>query len=300
MCSSSRSAHVTDEPRCGEGTSGALCDSEQSTEQEEGREGVYGPWIVVTRRKNRTKLLRSGGTSPKQSSVFSFKDNGYVEKESLVRADAHHGPSRDVKRKLSPPKFIERAQIATAFQSLRRDGPKQAQRNPKMMLKSGDAKPNVSRPKSVHISQSFSSVKEKKEAARSGFTFGEQSSAVGGSKSSCDMDSQLEVNANTVGKLGQCNKPMAGARFAGGSPLSVSTVLTVGFQGYDAGKANPIQEVVQVDSQGCDVGKAEPIHEVVQFRMHKSTNGYSNSTRDEDVDGKVDFLKSGVGRPCDM
>nr|POE54625.1 hypothetical protein CFP56_53196 [Quercus suber] len=142
-CSSSHVAHVTDEPRCEKGTNGALCDSEQSTEQVEVREGVYGPWIVVARRKSGTKLLRSGGTSLKQSSVFSFKDNGYVEKESLVLADAYHGPSREVKRKLSSPKFIERDQIVSVVQSLRRDGQKQAQRSPKMMLKSVDAKPNV-------------------------------------------------------------------------------------------------------------------------------------------------------------
>ena len=134
-------------------------------------EGVYGPWIMVARRKNGTKLLKSGGTSPRQSSGFNFRDNGNVEKESLVRADALYGPLREVKRKLSPSKFIDRAQITAVVQSLRSDGPKQAQYSPSLMLKNGDSKPTSTRPKLAHISQRFSSVKGKKGAACSGFTF---------------------------------------------------------------------------------------------------------------------------------
>ena len=47
MCSSSHFAHVPDEARSREGTSGVLHDSEQSTEQVDVRESMYGPWIVV-------------------------------------------------------------------------------------------------------------------------------------------------------------------------------------------------------------------------------------------------------------
>uniref|UniRef100_A0A7N2LFW7 DUF4283 domain-containing protein n=1 Tax=Quercus lobata TaxID=97700 RepID=A0A7N2LFW7_QUELO len=256
---------------CGEGTSGVLHDSEQSTEQAEVCEGVYGPWIVVARRKNRTKPLRSGGTSPRQSSGFNFKDNGNVEKESLVRADALHGPSREVKRKLSPSKFIDRAQITVVVQSQR-----------------------------ILISQKFSSMKDKKGVACNGFIFGENSNAVGGSKSPYDMASQPKVSADMVGNLWQCSKLVASVEVAGGLPFSASMGSTVSFQDRDEGKANPIHEVIQVGNQVSDVGKADQNHEVVQFHLHGNTNGYSDSNGDIGVDGEVAILKSGVGRPCAM
>ena len=60
--------HVPDEARRGEGTSGVMRESEQSTEQVDVHEEVYGPWIVVERRKNSTKPLRSGGTLLRQGS----------------------------------------------------------------------------------------------------------------------------------------------------------------------------------------------------------------------------------------
>ena len=48
------------------------------------REGVYGPWIVVTRRKNGTKMLRSGGTSPRQSyGIGSRNLNMWIGKARL-------------------------------------------------------------------------------------------------------------------------------------------------------------------------------------------------------------------------
>ena len=124
-----------------------------------------------------------------------------MEKESLVQANALYGPSREVKRKLSPLKFIDRAQLAAVARSLRSDGLKQAQYNPSLMLKSGDSKPTSTWPKSSHISQRFSSVKGKKGVACSGFTFGEHSSIVGGSNLPCDMPSQPEVSADTVGNF---------------------------------------------------------------------------------------------------
>lgn len=87
-------------------------------------------------------------------------------------------------------------------QSLRSDGPNQAQYSPSLMLKSGDSKPTSTRPKSAHISQRFSSVKGKKGAARSGFTFGGYSNVVVGSNSPCNMPSQPEVSADMVGNFG--------------------------------------------------------------------------------------------------
>ena len=82
--SSPRFAHVPDEAGNGEGTSGVPLDLEQSTEQVDVREGVYRPWIVVTLRKNRTRLLRSGGTSPRQSYGIGSRKSEYVDRRAWL------------------------------------------------------------------------------------------------------------------------------------------------------------------------------------------------------------------------
>ena len=117
--SSSRVTHSTDKLGSGEGTSDVVLGSEQSLEQVDVQDGVYGPWIVVARRKHRTKLLKRGGTSPRQSNGFSFNDNGNVEKGSSDRAIVLDGPTREAMRKLSPLKLLDKAQIASAVQSNR-------------------------------------------------------------------------------------------------------------------------------------------------------------------------------------
>ena len=139
-CSSSRSAHAPDISRSGEGTSGIVREAEQSKDQVDMREGVYGPWIVVACRKNETKPLKSGGTSPRQSSGVSFRNSEYVEKGSLDQAAVLDGLNRETKRKLSPPKFLDKAQIASVVQSIRQEGKHQAQPSPTLMLKSGDTR----------------------------------------------------------------------------------------------------------------------------------------------------------------
>ena len=82
--SSSCQTHASNISRSGKGTSVVLVGSKQNTKQNDMHKGVYRPWIMMACRKNGTKNLKSGGTSPRQSSGFSFRDNGNVEKESLV------------------------------------------------------------------------------------------------------------------------------------------------------------------------------------------------------------------------
>ena len=53
--SKSRVTHASNTPRSGEGTSSVVAGLEQCTQQVEVHEGVYGPWVVVARRKNVTK-----------------------------------------------------------------------------------------------------------------------------------------------------------------------------------------------------------------------------------------------------
>ena len=114
------------------------------------------------------------------------------------------------------------------------------------------------------------------------------------------MPNQPEVSADTVGNFGQCSKSVASVKVVDGVPSSASMGLTMGFQGYDSGKADPIHEVLQVGIQVRDVGKAISNHEVVQFQLHESIDRYSDSNRDKGVDGEVAILGFGVGKPCAM
>ena len=120
------SSHASETARSGVGTSSEMASTEQCVEQDVVHEGVYGPWVMVTRRKNGTKQLKSSGTSPKQSAGFRFRDNGFVEKGGLDRAGGGHGPIRDAKRKMSPPLFLDKAHFDSVVQSLRSEGPKLA------------------------------------------------------------------------------------------------------------------------------------------------------------------------------
>ena len=90
------------------------------------REGVYGPWIIVTRRKNGTRSLRSGGTSPRQSYGIGSRKYDYVDRESSARVAVLDGITREAKRKLAPPKFLDKAQITSVVQSFRQVGKDQA------------------------------------------------------------------------------------------------------------------------------------------------------------------------------
>nr|POE67861.1 hypothetical protein CFP56_62033 [Quercus suber] len=152
-CSSSRSADVPDKSRYEEGTSDVLRDSEQSTEQADVCEGVYRPWIVVVRRKNGTKPLRSGGTSVRQSSEMSNRNAEYVGKGNSDRVAVLDGLNRESKRKLSPQKFLEKAQFASTVQSIRQEGKYQAQQSPTLMLLSVKGKKGAARKKNINGDQ---------------------------------------------------------------------------------------------------------------------------------------------------
>ena len=72
-------AAMEDESDLGGANSHDMCDSDKQRtkvgttnvrhdiEQDSTHEGVYGPWVVVTRRKNGTKSQRSGGPSIEKS-----------------------------------------------------------------------------------------------------------------------------------------------------------------------------------------------------------------------------------------
>ena len=193
-------SHDSDTPRSGVGasrgvgTSSGVAGTEQGAEHEEEHEGVYGPWVVVARRKNSTSRLRSSGTSPKQSIGFSFRENGYVEKGLLDRAGGLLGPIRDAKRKVSPPLVLDKAQIASVVQSLRSDGQKLAHSSPNVSF-NDDGNESPTRPKVSPNVQRLSSVKGKKGAARNIMVAGVHNGAAG------DDDQRRSTVAGASGEM---------------------------------------------------------------------------------------------------
>ena len=172
------SAHDSDIARSGVGTSSDVASTEQCAEQDVVHEGVYWPWVVVTRRKNGTKQLKGSGTSPKQSAGVSFRDNGFVEKGGLDRAGGFHGPIRDAKRKMSPPLFLDKAHFESVVQSLRSEGPKLAQSSPIRDFNIGGTD-IPTRSKTIPNPQRLSSVKGKKGAAQNRSYVGDCNGAAG-------------------------------------------------------------------------------------------------------------------------
>lgn len=128
---------MADEPELGGASSHDMCDSDKQraemgttnvrhdTEQDSTHEGVYGPWVVVTRRKNGTKSQKSGGPSAENRNVFAFKSNGNVEatkrtwiNECEDKAGLPSGPPRESKRKLSLFRFVDKAQLEKSIQRI--------------------------------------------------------------------------------------------------------------------------------------------------------------------------------------
>ena len=191
--------------------------------------------------------MKSDGTSPKQSTGFNFRDNGTVEKGSLDRVVVLHGPTREAKRKLSPPFLLDKAQIASVVQSLRSEGQKQAHSSPTLNLNNGDTNYISTWPKSTKNTQRLSAVKGKKGAARNKFSFREHNSAVGGQLLNCTMSSQPSRSAELVESDGQRRSSEAGTSEV--VRFTASTGSVVVNQGWESGKPESIQEVVQLQKQ---------------------------------------------------
>ena len=78
----------------------------------------YGPWVVVARKKNGTRAHSTGGAPVGQQIAQELKGNGKYEVDARGRADSDFGQLRESKRKLSPLRVVEKAQIINAIQSI--------------------------------------------------------------------------------------------------------------------------------------------------------------------------------------
>nr|POE75201.1 hypothetical protein CFP56_75372 [Quercus suber] len=114
-----------DKQRTEVGTTNLLHDTKQESAQGSAHEGVYGPWVVVAKRKNGIKSHRSGGPSVENRNGFGFKSNDNVEatqriwyREHEDRIDKPSGPPHESKRKLSPIRLVDKAQLERFIQRI--------------------------------------------------------------------------------------------------------------------------------------------------------------------------------------
>lgn len=80
---------------------------------------TYGPWVVVARKKNRTRAFSTVG----QPIAQELKGNGKHEVDArksfvLGRADSAIRQIRESKRERSPLRVVEKAQIFNVIQSI--------------------------------------------------------------------------------------------------------------------------------------------------------------------------------------
>lgn len=123
-----REEHAISRTEAGEGPSSFV----HGSAHEEAQEGMYGPWIVVTHKRNVTKNQRSGG-------ALTVLDSGRLREEqrkteykaklklATGRQKLADGPSREAKRKITSPKSSLEAQIESSIQSVEQICSQQAQ-----------------------------------------------------------------------------------------------------------------------------------------------------------------------------
>ncbi|KAL0016537.1 hypothetical protein SO802_003606 [Lithocarpus litseifolius] len=126
VASGSCSLHVPDVVRDKGGPTGSVLNAEH----EEASQRAYGPWVVVTRKK--TRNIRSSGTSfpqeflpPRQ--VQGITGVAFRIVDGPAKADHSNEALREAKRKHSPFRVINGAQLGSILQGLRNVSNHQAQ-----------------------------------------------------------------------------------------------------------------------------------------------------------------------------
>ena len=176
-----REEHAAARTTAGEGPSSVV----HGSAHEEAQEGPYGPWIVVTRKRNVTKNQKSGGTP-------TVLDNGRLREEqrkvayeakmklAVRNQNSADGPGREVKRKNICSKSSLEAQIVSSIQSVKQGSSQQAQgasfRN-QVTTEILQVDPRVERVGSKSQQKNNASVKGKKAIARARVSLEDSASA---------------------------------------------------------------------------------------------------------------------------
>lgn len=117
-----------------------------------GQEDLYGPWVVVSHKKNGTKTHGSGGPMVGHDNWRGVGYQGRVNVDwrgvkSSGRDMGQPGPQREAKRKISPLRVVEKAQLERVVQSISKADPQKAQGQAGSDLDVGEAKETTRRQK---------------------------------------------------------------------------------------------------------------------------------------------------------
>ena len=109
---SSHVLHVVDNTKAKVGPHG----KEHSAVRKDVHEGSYGPWVVVVLRKKETRVQRSDGSLPEHALAYEQRSNRHQVANrkawaGVVMDDGSNGLSRESKRKLSPLRILDKAQV---------------------------------------------------------------------------------------------------------------------------------------------------------------------------------------------
>ena len=230
--------------------------------QEDVPESTYGPWIMVVRKKQGTKQLRDDGTTVKLAHGQPRKGNETRSYLPLGSENLNAGPSRDIKRKLSPQRVIDGLQVAKAVQRLAKEGLKpekdgneaglsvlHIEKSParpgkgKKSLKPND-KPNTLNP--------LASVKGKKSVARNRAVHSISASAV---KGESRTGSSLPLNAQGVSLIDEENG--CGRKFSGTQFQFQSSIGSEDLVGYQFGGGSGNDQGARISDHGWSQQESE-------------------------------------------
>ena len=111
--------HASDKVQKGQGSN----ESVSGSANEEVTDGTYGPWVVVTRRRNGTKNLTNGGAAMQQVQEQprrgpEMNRNWTMSNMGNAHTSHNNGPRKEGKRKLSPNRELNGPLLASSLQRL--------------------------------------------------------------------------------------------------------------------------------------------------------------------------------------
>nr|POE97322.1 hypothetical protein CFP56_74350 [Quercus suber] len=139
-------------------------------------EELYGPWVVVALRKKETKIQRSGGYLPDHGLAYEQRSNGLQVASrktwaGVEKVDGSSGLNRETKRKLSPVRILEKAQVEQVIHRIGKEAQTSLAHVLSLSLKGKESKLKVDKARKAN------SVKAMRAVARARAVQNSQSSA---------------------------------------------------------------------------------------------------------------------------
>ncbi|KAF3968250.1 hypothetical protein CMV_007836 [Castanea mollissima] len=280
---SSQAVHVADNTEVEVGPNG----KEHDVVLEDVHEGSYGPWVVVARRKNKTKVQRSGGSLPDQGPAFDRRSNGF--QDGMEKASGPIRPNRETKRKLSPLRILDKAQVEQVVQKLGKEAIIQAQPNSAQNLKLKEPKFDAAHNALALCQRKPNSVKSMKDFVRARAHKTYLSCVVGEENMSAVVVGQSkELSAQKL-KGGEFGYGVSELTIAGNFKFAATTKTEIGQK--NRGSSGGFFE----DRFGQDSSKLNTVFELVQDKGQEGLEDFIPADREE-----CDRGGDGLPASCDI